>query len=85
MSRKNTVQRKRYSLTLTQEKMEKWQHTLDRYNQPTGLTGVVFDAVLDGLVQAVEGMEKTYAETGRVPTIKDLLASLGESMDDLPI
>lgn len=81
MSHRNPVARKRYSVTLTQDKMEKWQAILVRYNHPVGLTGIVFDAVLDGLVQAVENMEETHRRTGKVPSIKDLLASLGGNLD----
>lgn len=75
--------KKRYSIALTEDTVDRFQGILTRYNQPKGMMGVTIDAVLEGIIETFENLEQGAEGRNGEVTIGDFLKALGGALDNI--
>jgi hypothetical protein len=73
---------KRYNVSLTPANVEKFHAILKRYGQGKVMMSTVLDETLRSMNEAIESLEMSFAETGKLPTLPDLLTALSSAMDN---
>lgn len=75
--------KKRYYLTLTQDRFERLQAVLRELGAVKGVESQIVDEMVAGVLQTIEHFLKVKKEQGREPSYGDLLVLLGGLLKDI--
>jgi len=71
---------KRYYLTLTKSKMDKFTSMLKEHNQPVGIVSMIVDQIIGEMTDSIQLMLEEEAK-GKKVTMGTMMRIMGEAMD----
>lgn len=75
--------KKRYYLTLTEDRWESFKTLLRDMGAPRGMESEAVDEFVAGILPTMQHFWKIKTEQGRTPTIADLMVLLGGLLKDI--